>query len=364
MIFSGDFFQLPPVKDAFPFTVSTWKACGFKNFILTEVVRQSGDTEFIDILNSFRTGLVNPMQIKSLNECHKSNKIPFPNDGIQPTKLYCTNVDVNNENNKRLAALPGEETTLTAVETEKGQLNTYAQNATRKLLDGKVPLKLILKEGAQVMCVRNCPSKSLVNGSRGVIIGFDEDNTGKYPKKYPIVRWTGSGGTGVINWKESFHQSHNQGSITRTQIPLKLAWALSIHKSQGMTLSRAEINVSDAFADGQAYVALSRVTSREGLMLNGPILGRDTHFRANKKVLAFYEDCCGVKFGNSSSGSSGGSGGSSSNSSSSSRSSEPPKGGGRWIVCEVCQNKVSERSERAFWKTSILAMKCAKWLQT
>ena len=112
------------------------------------------------------------------------------------------------------------------------------------------------------MCIKNLQGTALVNGSRGVVVSF-----GDAPFNYPIIRWTDGSTTGIQ--PTVFDQATKGLSLTRMQLPLKLAWALTIHKCQGVTLSRAEMKLSDAFECGQAYVALSRIAGREGLLLTG-----------------------------------------------------------------------------------------------
>jgi len=97
LIFSGDFFQLPPVKAKFSFEVDTWKDCKLNPHILTEVIRQKGDLTYVNLLNNFRTGHINKSDIDILNACHERNREPFEIDGIEPTKLYVASESRANE---------------------------------------------------------------------------------------------------------------------------------------------------------------------------------------------------------------------------------------------------------------------------
>ena len=175
-----------------------------------------------------------------------------------------------------------------------------------KQMDTKVLAVITLKVGAQVMCLKNYFEEGLVNGSRGVVCDVDPEG--------PKIRWA-AGHTSQLK-KAEFTHSSGGVLVARNQIPLKLAWALSVHKSQGMTLERGEqqrvpkwraektsltlssirlashttasLNLSDAFEYGQAYVALSRVTGREGLLLCGPEIGMGA-VRAHERVTNFYD---------------------------------------------------------------------------
>lgn len=130
------------------------------------------------------------------------------------------------------------------------------------------------------MCLKNLPNEDLVNGSRGVVVGFE----GNGPA-YPIVKWTGDM-TSTVK-PAIFDQGVSGLLLQRMQLPLKLAWALTIHKCQGMTISRAEMKLSDAFESGQAYVALSRIESKDGLKLTGErVTQKDV--RTNAAVTKFY----------------------------------------------------------------------------
>jgi hypothetical protein len=138
---------------------------------------------------------------------------------------------------------------------------------------------ILLKKGAQVVLLGNIDfSAELVNGSRGVVVGFDKESG------YPIVLFT-SGEVRIISPHKWPQEERGIGSVNYWQIPLKLAWALTIHKSQGMSLDRAIVSMKGIFAEGQAYVALSRIRSLEGLCL----LDFDPKvIKAHPKIVWFY----------------------------------------------------------------------------
>jgi len=163
----------------------------------------------------------------------------------------------------------------------------------------RVPEVLDLKVKAQVVLLKNLDvDAKLVNGSRGIVDGFEEVAVASLPEKMramlggrptikcPRVRFD-CGVTRVIEPHDSFAAAGGAGAMIRVQIPLRLAWAITVHKSQGMTLSRAEVEVDDAFDDGQVYVALSRCVSLDGLWVSGATLDQSS-VHASSKVRAFY----------------------------------------------------------------------------
>ncbi|GMI41608.1 hypothetical protein TrCOL_g11895 [Triparma columacea] len=281
LILSGDFYQLPPVKGRFAFTSPLWAQAELRSFVLKEVIRQRGDSKFVNLLNKFRTGQIGSLELDDINECHEDVFKGFPNDGILPTKLYCKNRDVDAENRHHLAELKTKPITFRSRDVWKGnnrkkfEIDFLLQQIQRKVND-----MICLKVGCQVMCLKNLPNEDLVNGSRGVVVGFE----GNGPA-YPIVKWTGDM-TSTVK-PAIFDQGVSGLLLQRMQLPLKLAWALTIHKCQGMTISRAEMKLSDAFESGQAYVALSRIESKDGLKLTGErVTQKDV--RTNAAVTKFY----------------------------------------------------------------------------
>jgi ATP-dependent DNA helicase PIF1 len=154
------------------------------------------------------------------------------------------------------------------------------------MMDKKCPSVIHLKVGAQVILTRNMPDFNLVNGSRGIVVSFDEDTIIDNSNPYPIVHFTN--GVQMKVREETVFQGGASGAMTRRQLPLKLAWSLTVHKSQGMTIERAELQLDDAFDYGQVYVALSRITSLDGLWVRG---GRITQsvVKAHPKVALFYQ---------------------------------------------------------------------------
>ncbi|XP_041359901.1 ATP-dependent DNA helicase PIF1-like [Gigantopelta aegis] len=274
LIMCGDFLQLPPVtkddkKRKFCFQSRAWHKCIQINLELQEVRRQS-DKHFIDILQHIRHGrcpehVVTTLKATAKNVIHRN--------GIQATRLCTHKEDVEEINKHHLHKLTGETHTFVATDSD----SVYT-----KQLDNLCPVKghLVLKSGAQVILAKNLDvQKGLVNGARGVITGFEQGNEG-----FPVVKFV----CGVEEVIKPVRWAMKAGSglcLMRKQIPLKLAWAISIHKSQGMSLDCVEISLSRVFESGQAYVALSRARSLQGLRV---IDFDKSCVRANPEVLKFY----------------------------------------------------------------------------
>lgn len=274
----GDFFQLPPVSQDnnadFCFSSSAWQEANFKKFELTEVFRQS-DIRFIQLLNNIRHAALNEEDI-ALLEHRQSKNIDA---SLSPTILVTHNYQADKINQQKLDNLIGEEVSFRMLQDgkEKGveflKKNCLAQEF------------LTLKLGAQVMMLKNVLQKQgIINGSIGVVTGFNKN-------KFPIVKFH-NGETCLISPEEWNTEIYNEttGEIEKiasiTQIPLALAWAITIHKSQGMTLDTVLCDLSQVFTEGQAYVALSRVKSLEGLYIKG---FKSSSLKVNKQVLDFYK---------------------------------------------------------------------------
>ncbi|XP_014665811.1 PREDICTED: ATP-dependent DNA helicase PIF1-like [Priapulus caudatus] len=275
LILCGDFLQLPPIsrgteRKRFCFQTEIWRKCIQVTMELTVVKRQT-DPAFINLLRHIRVGrcteeMVGKLQATSTNQISRN--------GILATRLCTHREDVDQINNHQLGKLQG---TLRKFEA------TDSDPSLMKHMDKMcpVPQQLHLTEGTQVMLAKNVDVPcGLVNGARGVVTGFDKSRDG-----LPIVKFL----CGVEQSVKAERWSCKAGGgflLTRRQIPLKLAWAISIHKSQGMTLDCVEMSLSRVFESGQAYVALSRASSMQGLRV---LDFEPTCVRANPQVVQFYQ---------------------------------------------------------------------------
>ncbi|OXB54052.1 hypothetical protein ASZ78_001292 [Callipepla squamata] len=274
LIICGDFLQLPPVCKAneettFCFQAKSWRKCIHINMELTEVRRQT-DKTFISLLSAVRLGRCTEEVINLLMQTATNRS---ERDGILATRLCTHKDDVELTNERRLQQLSGEPHTFEALDSDPMLL---------KLIDAQCPVggRVELKVGAQVMLAKNLDvSQGLVNGARGVVVGFETEQKG-----LPKVRFL-CGVTRVIKMERWLFKGPSGVHLSRQQLPLKLAWAISIHKSQGMSLDSVEISLSRVFESGQAYVALSRARSLAGLR----VLDFDPKVvRADPTVLHFY----------------------------------------------------------------------------
>lgn len=289
VVFVGDFFQLPPVyKDQeekecfFAFESPLWNQIVQANIQLTNMIRAE-DPAFQKILEEARRGNLSP---ESLAVLKTREGLAWQNERIRPTLLFNRRAEVDMVNEKNIRALTGErhtfeaETVFLPIESTRG-LTVHSEQVKRAVMkldrDAPYDTKLVLAKEAQVMLLVNKdPEAGLVNGSRGVVVGFAEGGQ-------PIVQFKKGAPLAI---PASTWESEDLPGVQRRQIPLKLAYAMTTHKSQGATLDCALIDIgSTTFECGQAYVALSRVRNLESLYIweIDP-----TAFRAHPKVLAFY----------------------------------------------------------------------------
>lgn len=354
LVFTGDFFQLPPVSKSmqsnnpgegealFCFESETWKRCIQKTILLTKVFRQQ-DNELIDILNCIRFGEIEKSMITSIRKLERTVEY---NDGIMPTEIYATRREVDSSNKRQLSDLPGDE--------HKFLAEDLVSKAKAALLDQAVMAEkeLVLKEDAQVMMLRNKPDVEIFNGTLGKVLFFttqrlatkfvdmfqyidndviedmrlvskaignrrikelpsfvsqlrerDGRHYGKleemvnyamnemlHEPAYPFVRWS-------IGRDKYYHElvvpeafpvdlPGEPTAMQRTQLPIMLCWALSIHKAQGQTIPRLKVDLKNIFEAGQVYVALSRAVSKDCLQVTNFRPGK---IRSNDKVKEFYK---------------------------------------------------------------------------
>lgn len=259
VVLCGDFFQLPPVvkyheKEDGRFVVEsdTWKDLDIKICYLEEQYRQK-DKKFLKVLNDIRGGRANEKTFKILNQ--RMNQ-PVKSGKLRATKLHTHNHDVDAYNAFELGKIKGESAFYQMQSSGSAQLVKYLKK------NCLAPESLEIKTGAIVMFLRNNFNKKYVNGTMGRVIGFDENDG------YPVVE-TGNGHK-IIAYPESWSIEEGGEELAHvSQVPLRLAWAITVHKSQGMSLDFAEIDLSRTFEFGMGYVALSRVRSLQGIKLVG-----------------------------------------------------------------------------------------------
>ncbi|CAA6813390.1 MAG: putative helicase [uncultured Sulfurovum sp.] len=255
VVISGDFFQLPPVskefkEKRFAWQAPVWKSLELKSCYLQEKFRQDDD-RLIEVLDDIRSGEVSDKSKSTLDLCFHTELA----EKTTVTKLYTHNVDVDRINLEELSNLKG-----------KPQVFKYSSKGSAKNIEkifktSLVLEELTLKKGAMVIFIKNNPEKFYVNGTTGTVMGFEGD--------IPIVKTSTGQKIRVLAEDWTLENDKGESVATVSQVPLRLAWAITIHKSQGMTLDAAQVDLSQTFEVGQGYVALSRIKNIEGLKLLG-----------------------------------------------------------------------------------------------
>lgn len=270
VIVCGDFFQLPPVASRtsktvrFAFEAEAWKQGQFQVCYLTEQHRQGSDP-LLDILESIRSGEAGEQAKVPLRRRYKKE----PVGATQATRLYARNVNVDEINARALESIRGK-SKIFEMSTEG--VDILVDHLKKSCI---APEVLTLKVDAQVMFIKNDSRGRYVNGTRGVVVGFDKEEG--WPRVKTHDRQM------ILAEPEAWIYEENDRVHARiTQVPLRLAWAITIHKSQGMTLDTAEIDLGDVFEWGMGYVALSRVRALEGLKLMG---FNELALKVNPKIL-------------------------------------------------------------------------------
>lgn len=289
VVFCGDFFQLPPVgkrgtQTFFGYHSKVWQEMDIKVCYLDEQHRQN-DLEYLEVLNSIRANSVDQKVIDILETRFNQSIEGFG----EPTKLYSHNKDVDSENESELKNLPGK--TFEYTMEERGA-HKLVEALKKSCL---APEKLSLKKGAKVMFIKNNFEEGYVNGTLGLVedCGYEDIKVRTIDgRKIEVER---------ASWSIE-EDGKTKASIG--QYPLRLAWAITIHKSQGMSLDCAKIDLRDSFEKGMGYVALSRVRSLSGLSLLGlnqtalevseEVLEWDKHFKKlseeNRRKISRIED--------------------------------------------------------------------------
>lgn len=285
LVVCGDFYQLPPIskkgekKEEFCFASEHWAQLFPKEncVVLNKVFRQK-DEVFSSILNQIRIGEIDKNVERFMSTLARPFKCPDPR--IIPTILYCTNVDVDEVNDKYLEGINSKPEIFRSIDynPQKQDPASYDKNFLAKKT-------LYLKVGAQVMFIKNWPDANLVNGSIGIVTGFDRERLSA-----PIVSFPGNDERGpvinkIIPRMEFKVQEGDVVLASRNQVPLILCCAITVHKAQGMTIPYLKIDISNVFETGQAYVALSRAVSAQYLQVVG---FHKSKIKKNKTVEEFY----------------------------------------------------------------------------
>tara|TARA_R110002050_G_scaffold80768_1_gene172708 strand:- start:12816 stop:14498 length:1683 start_codon:yes stop_codon:yes gene_type:complete len=257
VIFAGDFFQLPPIgdtpiKERFAFMSPSWVEADLRICYLTEQYRQTNNS-LNSILNEIRSGSVSQNAIDLLQGASKT----VLKNSWEPTKLYTHNMDVDRINKSELVKLTGK----TKIFKARTKGNPKVLESFKKSVQAAEVIDL--KIGAKVMFVKNNPDVGYINGSLGEVTEYC-DETG-----FPKVKLLNGRTITAAYDSWSLDDDSGKSVVTYDQVPLRLAWAITVHKSQGMTLDAAEIDLSKTFEKGQGYVALSRLKELETLKLIG-----------------------------------------------------------------------------------------------
>lgn len=283
-VFCGDFFQLPPVRAggggeaAFAFHSRVWKELNLKVCYLEEQHRQS-DSKYLEVLNSVRDAVISEEIVEILQTRFKA----IESIHLEATKLYTHNKNVDDENEAELLKLSGR---FCEYEMRSKGRRNLVEALKKSCL---APEFLRLKPGAKVMFVRNNFEQGYANGTLGTVV---KCNYGE------VVVKTLSGR--IIEVERETWVIEEEGRIKAEieQYPLRLAWAITVHKSQGMSLDAAVVDLSASFERGMGYVALSRVRTLSGLILKGlnqmalkvneEVLEKDKEFRKLSKTNSFH----------------------------------------------------------------------------
>lgn len=346
LIFCGDFGQLPgickgvslasacPIKfkfdknripvhvdqfQGYAFQTVCWRDAAFVCRELTTVFRQS-EVAMVSALTKIRRGELDD-EVRAFVAACARREFPPEEDEIKPTVLYARNRDVDTENESSLGALPGDAIVFDAEDSVFPRKGAPAWARDRLLRDAffrsaLIPERVVLKPGAQVMLTKNMPEEGLVNGSRGVVKYFagreeaidslsarirlvspvsparlamsmqlEMIQNSPTAASYPVVLFC-NGRQLLCGPTEFRHRIYLTGDCRRVQVPLKLAWALTVHKCQGDTLDKVRVDLAGCFSPGQCYVALSRARTTAGLQIAG---FTDDAVRTHPLAIAFHD---------------------------------------------------------------------------
>ena len=282
IICSGDFLQLPPVKsDEFCFESFTWDITIDKIFYFDKIIRQN-NIEFQNVLNKIRIGNIDNNVKKILESCR--NRKLENKDGIIPTLLFSKKDIVKTYNDAKQQELIDNGNKTVSYNSEyifSSKIKEEVKQDYINLINSQFNVQdnIVFSKYSQVMLNVNNIDEGLANGSRGIIIDFSE-------KDNPIVQFLN--GKVLEIKKKDYKLEENKDNITKKQIPLIHAWAITIHKAQGMSLEYIQTDIGKSiFEYGQAYVVLSRIKTLEGLSLIDIDYSK---IKANPKVIKFYNN--------------------------------------------------------------------------
>jgi len=283
----GDFLQLPPVvrgsnEVKFAFESSAWNNFAFKKIELTHIYR-TDDIEFIELLNAVRFGTIDEEIHNKLNEYIK----PLPNDLSDFTFLFGKNSSAQHHNRAQLEFID-EELVIKEAQVIKHLKSTQEKEIERFMEDARIEKELALKVGVPVLFTRN--AWNYFNGEKGVVINIDmnyvyvQKSDGKVIKLEAVAQ-------SKARWKEKSVKGKKEmveeNIFTVYQFPIKLAFAITIHKSQGMSIENLIIQTNEIFAPSQFYVALSRTSNPKHLILIAPLKQWYQLAFVNKKAMQF-----------------------------------------------------------------------------
>lgn len=255
VVLVGDFYQLPPISRSgnvrFAFESKAWQSANIITCYLSEQHRHE-DQAFSEVLRSVRSGDWSPGDVSRITAREASHE--DLEDDVP--RLFTHNADVDRINDEQLERLPG-----------TAQVYVMDSEGAPPLIEGLKrgclsPERFVLKTGASVMCTKNLPQLGLANGTLGTVVAFERGT------QHPILE-TRDGRRITLSKQDWAVEQEGKIRARISQIPLRLAWAITVHKSQGMSLDAAAVDLSRAFEYGQGYVALSRVRTLSGLYVLG-----------------------------------------------------------------------------------------------
>jgi ATP-dependent DNA helicase PIF1 len=295
MCFVGDFFQLPPVKQELCFMSPAWEDAIDKIYILTLGFRQKEDQQWLDMLREIRIGKVSDETTRILNRCPK---VPDPARPT-PVKMFPDRNNADLENLQQQAKIQSPEVHFDAMDSfSTSFLRKISKSSPEqqqldkdKLLKDTIDKHLVLKAGSRVICRKNLDvDRGIVNGASGTVLRFEysssTSSSSSALSRLPVVQF--DNGIVLTMGYEKFEVTRGEEvEGTRTAIPLILGWSITIHRSQGMTLSNASVTLNDkVFEYHQVYVALSRVDKLENLIL--PAGFHPAQVKVHPQVVEFY----------------------------------------------------------------------------